>query len=812
MPRKPNIQKVSSSVRRSVEKFSGDIESLSSQIAGLTDAIISEKNLAASKIKSERELLARKNALQNIKEDIDDLRSERRKNQDKLDRLISDQEKEAEKEKQDNRKEQNYYKDAATNAYKSGKFVSGLIFEFLGRNEKDKKQIEAERKADRQDQIEGLRNRSKELSEQTKSLKDIRNNISVLNTNIVNAEEERMYEKRDAEKTVSDISKFASVKLLDIEPEALSKLEKIISKSKAADGGGLSLTDAIGSSAILKKTLEAFSKIGPLLQAISQGGLGTTLLAITGGLAGAAASWSLFFKGLNDDQKAYNKRRETEEEDRKRVAEAKTKREDTQARSDLDEVLKTAKAQQYDTTKADVIDQLANTYEEESKKLNDQRRMKIALALRERAKQMREETSPPPSEVPPTVEMQPQVLGIEGKSEALAYDYAPIPTKLNLAEVPTIKSPTVTPKKVVPIITPPKAGAKPAAQVESSFIDNILGKIGSFLPTGVGSLTPTAMAATTPYYSPILSPNKISPTQALEQALRERGLSKQFTAAAIANIFKESAGGMVPENLDYSKTQAERVLTIFGESRILGKNSLTKEQQEKFKEYKQLKPEQQKQFSFLTDEQRAKIKSMTSDINAFTEQVYGGEFGRTQLGNIEKGDALKFKGRGLIQLTGRSNYEAASKALGVDLVSNPELVNDPIIGPKVAAWYLENSSRNRAKKMGLDLNTVSDQLKMNEIVTSAVAGPTIKRGENTYLGSLLSKVDMLVNSYNKDGSQIYAAAANNKAMQQQTQGNNVVAVNNNVVTNNQTTMPNVRPRPEEPYNPLKLLYNLYPTL
>src|SRR5688500_10285863 len=64
--------------------------------------------------------------------------------------------------------------------------------------------------------------------------------------------------------------------------------------------------------------------------------------------------------------------------------------------------------------------------------------------------------------------------------------------------------------------------------------------------------------------------------------------------------------------------------------------------------------------------------------------------GRLDLGNTQPGDGVRFKGRGPIQLTGRSNYTAASHALGVDLVGNPARAADPDIGFRTAVWFWSN--------------------------------------------------------------------------------------------------------------------------
>jgi predicted chitinase len=57
------------------------------------------------------------------------------------------------------------------------------------------------------------------------------------------------------------------------------------------------------------------------------------------------------------------------------------------------------------------------------------------------------------------------------------------------------------------------------------------------------------------------------------------------------------------------------------------------------------------------------------------------------LGNVKKGDGLRYKGRGFIQITGRDNYNRAGQALGIDLVNNPKLASNPEVAAKIAVWY-----------------------------------------------------------------------------------------------------------------------------
>ena len=57
-------------------------------------------------------------------------------------------------------------------------------------------------------------------------------------------------------------------------------------------------------------------------------------------------------------------------------------------------------------------------------------------------------------------------------------------------------------------------------------------------------------------------------------------------------------------------------------------------------------------------------------------------------GNTQPGDGWKFRGRGLIQITGRGAYEAFKKHSGIDVVSNPDLMNTPEVAAKAVPWFL----------------------------------------------------------------------------------------------------------------------------
>lgn len=73
-------------------------------------------------------------------------------------------------------------------------------------------------------------------------------------------------------------------------------------------------------------------------------------------------------------------------------------------------------------------------------------------------------------------------------------------------------------------------------------------------------------------------------------------------------------------------------------------------------------------------------------------KVYADRMGN---GNEASGDGWKYRGRGLIQLTGKSNYQAFSTAVNQDFVSNPDLVASPEWALSSACWYWKNRNINK---------------------------------------------------------------------------------------------------------------------
>jgi putative chitinase len=97
----------------------------------------------------------------------------------------------------------------------------------------------------------------------------------------------------------------------------------------------------------------------------------------------------------------------------------------------------------------------------------------------------------------------------------------------------------------------------------------------------------------------------------------------------------------------------------------------------------------------------AQLAHESAEFRYFEELASGAAYeGRKDLGNTQPGDGVRFKGRGPIQLTGRANYRAAGKALGIDLENNPKRAADVDVGFRTAAWFWNSRDLNRFADQG----------------------------------------------------------------------------------------------------------------
>ena len=89
--------------------------------------------------------------------------------------------------------------------------------------------------------------------------------------------------------------------------------------------------------------------------------------------------------------------------------------------------------------------------------------------------------------------------------------------------------------------------------------------------------------------------------------------------------------------------------------------------------------------------------------------------GRADLGNSTLGDGIKYKGRGLIQITGRANYAQVEKELGIPCIKNPEILEEPLFAALVSGWYWDSRRLN-------ELADKRDFIKITKKINGGVNG------------------------------------------------------------------------------------------
>lgn len=94
--------------------------------------------------------------------------------------------------------------------------------------------------------------------------------------------------------------------------------------------------------------------------------------------------------------------------------------------------------------------------------------------------------------------------------------------------------------------------------------------------------------------------------------------------------------------------------------------------------------------------------------------LYGGEWGKKNLGNNKTGDGWKYRGKGFKQITGRANFESLSKDTGIDYVNNPELLLNEADAMNSALWFWNKNNLNKYADLD-DLDAISDLINLGHL-------------------------------------------------------------------------------------------------
>lgn len=119
--------------------------------------------------------------------------------------------------------------------------------------------------------------------------------------------------------------------------------------------------------------------------------------------------------------------------------------------------------------------------------------------------------------------------------------------------------------------------------------------------------------------------------------------------------------------------------------------------------------------------------------------------GRQDLGNTQAGDGKRYKGRGLIQLTGRANYRDIGQILGLPLEDNPAMAAEPVTALKIACEYWKKRNINSAADR-------DDLISATRLVNGGLNGLEDRRGYLIKAKSELARIEGLVISADEGGN------------------------------------------------------------
>ena len=245
-------------------------------------------------------------------------------------------------------------------------------------------------------------------------------------------------------------------------------------------------------------------------------------------------------------------------------------------------------------------------------------------------------------------------------------------------------------------------------------------------------------------------------------ALVAAGYSTAAQANIMANVDKES--GFKPRSEELEKYTGKNLFSMYGGPEV--------------KKNKSGHPLNAKDNVVRFNSLKEAEQLVKEGPVAVGDLIYGG-----RMGNTEPGDGYKYRGRGFIQITGKDMYNRVGKLIGVDLVNNPDLANQPEIAAKIIPAFFKLKAIERKLK--------PEQYDDINVVNKAVGSADVKSRE---LRVQLSK------SYSEQLNSMSTENADMKKdmSQDSSAGGPVIIQNNNTTQSKSVTH---RSAPQEQLNP-----------
>ncbi|MBL4703400.1 MAG: hypothetical protein JKY54_02705 [Flavobacteriales bacterium] len=164
--------------------------------------------------------------------------------------------------------------------------------------------------------------------------------------------------------------------------------------------------------------------------------------------------------------------------------------------------------------------------------------------------------------------------------------------------------------------------------------------------------------------------------------MAEKGITNPFNQAGILAVVSKESSFIPKSEHNYSGTSNSRIRKIFG-----------------------------KRVSELSETELTKLKN---DPKAFFDKIYGGRY------HNAPDEGYKYRGRGLNQLTFKSNYEKVNPDTEADVVKNPDRLNEmPVATDALIGFFKRAFSKSNAKLSEYNMKDINDAKSTQDAVGAA---------------------------------------------------------------------------------------------